>query len=278
MFHKKWMAQLLVLFIVSSLSFASHADHSWRNYKWDPSSIPFTLDLVDNVNSDWNSFLTNSSMSWSSSVVLDTNTPEGSEAKALTCSAEVGNIQVCNAEYGDNGWLGLAQIYISRGKTITAGIAKLNDTYYKIPFYDTHAWRMMVMCQEIAHTFGLDHQDEIFDNANLGTCMDYTAYPSEVSPINGQTNEYPNDHDYEQLVTIYGASTSDGGDTSTKDCNPKSPKCNPSATATTVWHSEWGVRVSKPGGIETYVKDLGKGNRVITQVTWTLEHVKKERH
>ena len=27
--------------------------------------------------------------------------------------------------------------------------------------------------QEIGHTFGLDHQDENFSNANLGSCMDY---------------------------------------------------------------------------------------------------------
>jgi len=275
MFHKKCMAQLLVLFIVSSLSFSSHADNSWRNYKWNPSSIPFTLDLGDNVNSDWDAYLTNSSVAWTSSVVLDTNIVDGSTSSdPLTCSTEVGNVQVCNAEYGDNGWLGLAQIYISRGKTITAGIAKLNDTYYKTTFYNTPAWRMMVMCQEIAHTFGLDHQDEIFGNANLGTCMDYTDDPLK----GGVSNEYPNQHDYDHLVAIYGASTSDEGDGNTKDCNPRSPKCNPSATATTVWHTEWGLRVSKRGGIETYVKDLGKGNRVITHVTWTLEHVEKERH
>ncbi|MCW2640621.1 MAG: hypothetical protein JWP76_2927, partial [Dactylosporangium sp.] len=54
------------------------------------------------------------------------------------------------------------------------------------------------MCQEIAHTFGLDHQDEIFDNPNLGTCMDYTN-----NPTGPPSNEHPNQHDYDQLVTIY---------------------------------------------------------------------------
>ncbi len=33
------------------------------------------------------------------------------------------------------------------------------------------------MCQEIGHDFGLDHQDENFNNPNLGTCMDYTNDP-----------------------------------------------------------------------------------------------------
>jgi hypothetical protein len=40
------------------------------------------------------------------------------------------------------------------------------------------------MCQEVGHTFGLDHQDENFNNTNLGTCMDYTNDPS--------TNQHPN--------------------------------------------------------------------------------------
>ena len=49
----------------------------------------------------------------------------------------------------------------------------------------------MVMCQEVGHDFGLDHQDENFNNPNLGTCMDYTNDPS--------TNQHPNAHDYEEL-------------------------------------------------------------------------------
>ncbi len=50
------------------------------------------------------------------------------------------------------------------------------------------------MCQEVGHTLGLDHQDEVFDNPNLETCMDYTNDPS--------TNQHPNAHDYDQLATI----------------------------------------------------------------------------
>jgi hypothetical protein len=42
---------------------------------------------------------------------------------------------------------------------------------------DSPEWRQMVNCQEIRHTFGLEHQDEDFYNANLNTCMDYTTDP-----------------------------------------------------------------------------------------------------
>jgi hypothetical protein len=68
----------------------------------------------------------------------------------------------------------------------------LNDTYEA---GSPAAERQGVMCQEVGHTYGLDHQDEDFNNANLGTCMDY--------PNDWSTNQHPNQHDYDQLVSIY---------------------------------------------------------------------------
>ena len=56
-------------------------------------------------------------------------------------------------------------------------------------------------CQEVGHTLGLDHEDENFNNANLGTCMGYTKSPS--------TNQHPNKHDYDQLLSIYSHLTTD---------------------------------------------------------------------
>jgi hypothetical protein len=51
------------------------------------------------------------------------------------------------------------------------------------------------MCQEVGHTFRLDHQDEKFNNVNLGTCMDYTSDPD--GSLNGElSNLHPNAHDY----------------------------------------------------------------------------------
>ena len=68
-------------------------------------------------------------------------------------------------------------------KHITKGYVKVNDYYFDgldndpETDYNTDAWRRMVMCQEIGHIFGLGHVDEVFDNANEGTCMDYTDDP-----------------------------------------------------------------------------------------------------
>src|SRR6266508_6040944 len=111
------------------------------------------------------------------------------------CQATTGRVEVCNSTYGNNGWLGIASIWITTGNHITQGTVKLNDTYFNTSTYNTTAWRNLVSCQEVGHTFGLDHQDENFDNPNLGTCMDYTRDSS--------TNQHPNSHDYEELLCIY---------------------------------------------------------------------------
>jgi hypothetical protein len=276
MLRMKTVITTIALLATALFSMNSPADHSWGKYKWKPSSVPFNLNLGDNVDSDWDGHLLLASTDWSVSTVLDTTVISGSTNPA-SCNPEAGNIQVCNAEYGDNGWLGIAQIY-GRGTTITAGVAKLNDTYYKRAYYNTPAWRQLVMCQEIAHAFGLDHQDEKFGNVNLGTCMDYTDDP-DGSIDNEPSNEHPNQHDYDQLETIYGSGkTSDdgsGGDGG-GSCNPKSPKCNPATAAG--GHAEWGQLVSARGGKEVYVRDMGNGLKIITHVTWTIEHASEHEH
>ena len=272
MSKRKFITQLMVLLAATIFTAAANADHAWGKYKWKPSSIPFNLNLGDNVNSDWDGHLLSVSTDWTVSTVLGTTVIPGS-TDPVSCKPESGNIQVCNAAYGDNDWLGIAQIY-GRGTTIIAGVAKLNDTYYNTAFYDTPAWRQLVMCQEVAHIFGLAHQDEIFDNVNLGSCMDYTNDPDGA--IDGElSNEHPNQHDYDQLVSIYSGSKG-GKDDGGGGCNPKSPKCNAASVAGS--HAQWGQLVSGHGGKEVYVKDLGNGNKVITHVTWTLEHANNHNH
>ena len=243
----------------------SIAGHAWSSYHWERSSNPFNLELGDNVDSSWDGHLLNASTDWSVSTVINTTVIAGT-TRPRRCSLKTGNVQVCNLTYGNNGWLGIAGISISGGH-ITAGYVKLNDTYFNTATYNTPAWRQMVTCQEIGHTFGLGHQDENFSNANLNTCMDYTSNP--------ESNQYPNQHDYDQLESIYAhldssTSGSDGGSTG---CNPKSPKCNPASVP-----AGWGRLVSKHGPQEVFELDLGGGNKIITHVTWTLEHADNHRH
>ncbi len=169
------------------------ASHAWGNYHWARTSNPFALKLGDNVSSGWDAHLGTTSSDWSKSTVLDTSIVTGGST-GKRCRATAGRVEVCNSTYGKNGWLGVASIWAS-GDHITQATVKLNDTYFNTAKYNTPAWRNLVMCQEVGHTFGLDHQDENFNNANLNTCMDYTNDPT--------SNQHPNQHDYDQLVTVY---------------------------------------------------------------------------
>ena len=68
-----------------------------------------------------------------------------------------------------------------------------NDSYTKM---QDPRWQNLVLCQEVGHVIGLDHQDENFDNEKLPTCMDYTT-------LTDSYNETPDNLDYEVLCRMY---------------------------------------------------------------------------
>jgi len=250
----------------------ARADHAWGDYHWERnSSAELVKELGDNVTTAaWSFALQNASADWSASTVLDAPTRPGTAKNAKRCSPASGQIEVCNDTYGNNGWLGLASISVS-GSHITAGYAKMNDTYFNDPTYDSTAWRAVVMCQEVGHLWGLSHNDEDFSTTN-GTCMDYSYDPVP--------NQHPNQHDYDMLLQIYNhIDTSGGGGGGGGGCNPRSPFCNGNADVGARVLSElaldgprqWGRLVSGHGPIEVFELDLGAGNRIVTTVTWTLD-------
>ncbi|MBY0539276.1 hypothetical protein K2P56_02475 [Patescibacteria group bacterium] len=193
---------LLLAFSVAGVAYASH---SWGNYHWARTSNPFTLKLGDNVTSVWDAYLAEASSDWSASSVLDTTIVAGL-VSPRQCKGTTGRIEVCNAAYGNNGWLGIASIWADSNGHITKGTAKMNDSYFNTASYNAPAWRRLVMCQEVAHAFGLAHQDEAFNNANLGSCVDYTNDPdggAGGASATDPANEHPNAHDFAQLELMY---------------------------------------------------------------------------
>ncbi len=250
-------------------------NNAWGNYHWARSANPVTIVLGDNVDSQWDGWLVEASVDWTASSVL--YAPVGTGRAKGNCKPSDGRVEVCNKSYGFNGWLGLAQIWVS-GYHIVKGAAKLNDTYHDLSPYNQDGWRDMVMCQEVGHTFGLTHQDVTFDNPNLGTCMDYTNNPDGPPP-----NRQPNSDDYQTLETIYahledggGGGGGGGGD---KGCKGPAWKCGGSTPPPPAFDMEltgigqWGrlVATSRDGGQSVFVQDFGNGFRVYTHVTWTLE-------
>ncbi len=244
----------------------AYASHSWGPYHWARASNPFTLKLGDNVSTTWDGHLATASTDWSASSALDTTIVAG--ASKGNCRPTNGRVEVCSKAYGANGWLGLAQIWVS-GSHITQGVAKMNDTYFNLAPYNTPAWRQYVMCQEVGHTFGLDHQDVNFSNANLGTCMDYTNDP-DGTLYSQLDNEHPNVHDYDQLGIIY--EHLDGFSTILSSVFSRKSSASASAgdDIDTSNPSEWGkvIRKSSDGKSALHERDLGKGNKVFTFVIW----------
>lgn len=213
---KKWIILAMLAVTLALTASVASADHSWNGYHWARTANPFTLKLVDSVvDNPWDGHLISASADWTADGtaldVLDTQVVSGAEDSnsRKKCAAISGKVRVCDAEYGFNGWLGLATIRVS-GIHIVQGTAKLNDSYLNNPKfitpYETPAWRQFVLCQEVGHPFGLGHQDEVFDNPNLGSCMDYTDDPDGTIKTQ-PSNLHPNQHDYDQLVTIYGSHT-----------------------------------------------------------------------
>lgn len=240
------------------LAGSANADHSWSTYHWPRSNNPFTLALGDNLSGVWDSYLQTASSDWSVSNVLDTTVVAGGTTQRQ-CRAARGRIEVCNRAYGNNGWLGIASISIS-GSHITSGSVRVNDTYFNTAQYNTTAWRNLVMCQEVGHIFGLDHQDENFSNQNLGTCMDYTNLPS--------SNQHPNGHDYEQLQSIYShADASGAAAVAESDAPPAMEQLYLAGPA------QWGRVISRysDGRPRVYELDFGRGHRIITHVFWIPE-------
>lgn len=245
----------LVLAAAGWGALTASADHAWGNYHWARTANPFTLKIADNMSSNWDSYLASTTVDWNLSAVLDTTVVAG-KANPRTCKPAAGTVQVCNSKYGNNGWLGIASVWVS-GDHITQGTVKTNDTYFNTTTYNTPAWRNLVLCQEIGHTFGLDHQDEDFSNTPLGSCMDYSNDPAQ--------NQHPNAHDYEMLETIYAHL-----DTTT------TVQQTPISRGQDIDHAnraEWGksIRTTSDGRGALYLRDFGNGQKVFTFVVWANE-------
>ncbi len=230
------------------------ANHAWGTFHWARATSSFSVVLGDNVTANWDSYLATTASDWTASPVVDTIVQPGN-SPLKNCKPVAGRIEICNSKYGSNGWLGIASVW-SNGDHITQGTVKMNDTYFNTRTYNTPAWRNLVLCQEVGHTIGLDHQDEAHGNANLGTCMDYTNDPT--------SNQHPNQHDYDMLQTIYahldGTSSSTVAAVSTgSDIDTSNSK-------------EWGkaIKHSQDGRASLYKRELGGGKSVFTHVFWAL--------
>lgn len=188
--RKLLLASFAVALVVSMTS--AQANHSWGTYHWARTSNPFSVTLVDSVTGVWDSLLPPVSSDWAASSVLNTNIQSGATGllDRLLCNPMARKARVCNANYGPNLWFGLATVWVSNGH-ISQATTRMND-YYFTGTYGNNIARRHVLCQEVGHDFGLDHQH------GVPSCME-----DKNSTLNTASYQSPNAHDYDQLVTIY---------------------------------------------------------------------------
>ena len=264
------------LLVIALLAIPARADHSWNGYHWARTTTSFDLRVVDSVTSGWQFAFEESLSRWGSSSKLNNvvaSVAEDSKTRKR-CPTVSGQMRVCNAAYGQNGWLGLAAINLDANGHVIRGVAKMNDSYdwyfAQVPGEANH-----VMCQEIGHTFGLDHQDENFEDLNLGSCMDYTN--NQAGP---PSNEHPNAHDFDELDSIYshfdtpaspggngpgrGRGNGLGGFGMTRAEQTRALL----GTIQALDPGEWGRLIRQHGRFAVFDLDLGNDTHLMTFVIW----------
>lgn len=274
--NSKLVLIIFTLFVTGFTSVVVNADNTWGKYHWNIStddSILAPLELGNNLSySFWEDSLLNAVTDWNGSVLQTVDAYGLSDA---SCSPRVGRVEVCNDTYGDNNWLGIASIWVTRGRSahITQGVVKVNDTYYNTSPYNTDVWRDFVMCQEVGHTLGLDHQDTNFGNDNLGTCMDYTNDP-DGTLLYQASNLHPNEHDYDTMTAMYAhlnSTDSDDGGGGNGNGNGRKPKKSGIDDNTSPSNaSEWGLAIGQNanGRDAVFGRSLSNGQLLITHVLW----------
>ena len=229
----------------------------WRNNKKG-----LELTIRNALSSSWDPFFVEAVRDWNAAPALLLTTEDASEDPE--CDEVRGIMKVCNNFYGKTGWTGLNEVYFE-GKNIAASVAKMNEDYLSTSS-TTEAEKQYVMCHELGHGFGLPHRDEIANNPDLGSCLDYT--------YRFANNKQPDAViDFENLKNLYGViggserkllrneKSQDG-----KPENEKLQKHRPFEEITQMerWHYKEGRLLYSSKHKEIYENELGHGVRVVT--------------
>lgn len=193
----------LIFAILMLLPINASANNSWSVYHWPSNNLSPTV--VDLTRNDPLYDVSAGVQEWA---IL------GTPIQPVVSTSRKSNVTV---KVGFSwAWLGLARIYIDEEGHISKGEVLLNSQLLSRygPAVADH-----VLCQELGHVWGLDHNRTEFD-----TCMNDSALLSSTAP-------YPNLHDAEQLNLIYDHTdvVPDSGDDESggPPCSkkPDHPKC-----------------------------------------------------
>jgi len=224
----------------------------WSN---DKKGLP--LKIQNALSSDWDKYFVQAVSDWNAAPALALSIKNVAEDPK--CEKVNGLLKVCNADYTETTWTGLNELYYI-GSFIVASVAKMNEFYLSAK--DTSAAeRQYVMCHEIGHAFGLPHRDEIPNNPDLLSCLDYT--------YRFKNNKMPDVLvDFDNLTNLYGVIGTG------KQRMLRNSGADENLMAKTAdsfhglsrrdWHYTEGRILHKSDRREIYENDLGDGVRVVT--------------
>ncbi|MBI3650410.1 MAG: hypothetical protein HY231_05115 [Acidobacteria bacterium] len=183
---KRWLP-VAATFVVGLLSGTGIvlANHPWlcsgsTAYHYSPRSVGYASAVAQSSvvrsASSYTSAYSGSVSVWDSTIVslFVSSTPK---------------LRLYYGAYGQNGWLGLASLTSISSCHVNSANAKINDTYMRDTARYSQTAVNHVACQEVGHTFGLNH-----NRTQSDTCMNDT-----ILTAGNQINQ----HDRDQLNSIY---------------------------------------------------------------------------